>query len=50
VTETPRESNGKAVEEKRAKGKKPPGYREFEKLLKQVVNAPPMPKKVKEAG
>jgi hypothetical protein len=25
--------------------KKPPGYRKFEKLLKQVVKAPPMPKR-----
>ena len=28
--------------EKQPKPKKPPGYRKFEKLLKQVVNAPPL--------
>lgn len=31
------------VEEKE-RPKKPPGYRKFTKLLKQVVNAPPMQK------
>jgi len=35
---------GAAVEEKQPKPKKPPGYRKFEKLLKQVVNAPPLRK------
>ena len=35
----------KGAEEK-LKLKKPPGYRKFEKLLKQVVKAPPMPKKI----
>jgi hypothetical protein len=25
--------------------KKPPGYRKFAKLLKQIVKAPPMPKR-----
>jgi hypothetical protein len=24
---------------------KPPGYRKFEKLLKQIIKAPPMPRK-----
>jgi len=38
-------SNDKTVaEEKPQKRKKPPGYRAFEKLLKQVVNAPPLKK------
>ena len=39
------ERNDKAVEEERPKAKKPPGYRAFEKLLRRVVNAPPMNKK-----
>jgi hypothetical protein len=39
------EQNDKnAVEEKKPPLKKPPGYRKFEKLLKQVVKAPPMRK------
>jgi hypothetical protein len=38
------EQKDKAVEEKQPKQKKPPGYRKFEKLLKQVVTAPPMRK------
>jgi hypothetical protein len=33
-----------AAEEKQ-KPPKPPGFRRFEKLLKLVVNAPPMPKR-----
>jgi hypothetical protein len=37
------ERNDKAVVEEKPKPKKPPGYRAFEKLLKQVVNAPPLP-------
>ena len=36
--------NDKAEEEK-PQDKKPPGYRKFEKLLKQVVKAPPMRKR-----
>jgi len=44
MSEDPKE-NAKAAEEKE-KPKKPPGYRKFEKLLKQVVKAPPMPKRV----
>jgi hypothetical protein len=40
------EQNDKIVEEKKPPPK-PPGYRKFEKLLKQVVKAPPM-KRVKE--
>ncbi len=32
----------KAEEEKQERPPKPPGYRKFEKLLKQVVKAPPM--------
>jgi hypothetical protein len=35
------EQSGKA-EGKKPKPKKPPGYRNFEKVLKQVVKAPPM--------
>lgn len=30
---------------KQKKAKKPPGYRKFDKLLKQVVNAPPLRKR-----
>ena len=39
------ERNDKAVEEKRRqkpKVKKPPGYQAFDKLLRQVVSAPPL--------
>ncbi len=32
----------KVEEEKPERPPKPPGYRKFEKLLKQVVKAPPM--------
>ena len=39
------ESKDKVVEEERPKPKKPPGYRKFEKLLKQLVNAPPLRKR-----
>jgi hypothetical protein len=38
------EQSGKAEERKDPRPKKPPGYRNFEKLLKQVVKAPPMRK------
>lgn len=39
------ETKDKAVaEEKKPRPKKPRGYREFEKLLKQVVNVPPLRK------
>jgi len=38
------EPSDKAVEEKKPKPKKPPGHRKFHKLLKQVINAPPMRK------
>jgi hypothetical protein len=34
----------KGVEESKPRPKRPPGYRKFEKLLKQVVNAPPLRK------
>jgi hypothetical protein len=37
------EPKGKA--EVKERPKKPPGYRKFAKLLKQVVKAPPMPKR-----
>jgi hypothetical protein len=37
------ESKDKAEEkEQQPRAKKPPGFRKFEKLLKQVVNAPPL--------
>jgi hypothetical protein len=36
--------NEKAVEEKQPRPKKPPGYRKFAKLLKQVVSSPPLQK------
>ena len=32
----------KAVEESKSKAKKPPGMRNFQKLLRKVVKAPPM--------
>lgn len=38
------EQNEKVAEERKPPPKKPPGYRKFEKLLKQVVKAPPMKK------
>lgn len=34
----------KDAEEDRPRSKKPPGLRKFEKLLRHVVNAPPMRK------
>jgi hypothetical protein len=37
--------SGKAEESKKEKTRKPPEYRRFEKLLKQVVKAPPLPKR-----
>lgn len=43
------EQSGKAEERKSPKPKKPPGYRNFEKVLKQVVKAPPMRRKEREA-
>ena len=36
------EQNDKNVVEEKKPPPKPPGYRKFEKLLKQVVKAPPM--------
>ena len=36
--------NDKAEEEKKLTGRKPPEYRRFEKLLKQVIKAPPLRK------
>jgi hypothetical protein len=39
------EQNDKAEDRKEPKPKKPPGYRTFEKLLKQVVKAPPLKKR-----
>jgi len=41
------ESKDKDVEESKPKAKKPPGFRKFEKLLKQVINAPPLQRKPK---
>jgi len=42
------EQQDKAEEEsQQPKPKRPPGYRKFEKLLKQVVNAPPLLRKTK---
>jgi hypothetical protein len=38
------ELNDKA--EVKEPSKKPPGYRKFEKLLKQVVKAPPLRKRI----
>ena len=39
------EPNGKAEEEKKPDFKKSREYRNFKKLLKQVIKAPPMPKR-----
>jgi hypothetical protein len=46
------EQKDKAVEERHPPPKKPPGYREFEKVLKQVIKAPPLrrPKNQVEEG
>ncbi len=41
VTPTPKQ-NDKAEGRETAKPKKPPGFRKFQKLLKKVVNAPPL--------
>jgi hypothetical protein len=41
------EPNDKAVEEKPPKAKKPPEYRRFEKMLKEVLKAPPLKRTVK---
>jgi hypothetical protein len=38
------EQNDKNAVEEKNPPPKPPGYRKFEKLLKQVVKAPPMSK------
>jgi hypothetical protein len=40
----PEHTNEKAEESKPAKAKKPPEYRRFEKMLKQVLKAPPLRK------
>jgi hypothetical protein len=39
-------SEPKDKDEVKERPKKPPGYRRFEKLLKQVIKAPPIPRKV----
>jgi hypothetical protein len=36
------ERNADAVEEEPPERKRPPGYRKFEKLLRQVVKSPPI--------
>jgi hypothetical protein len=38
------------VEEEKVRPKKPPGYRQFEKLLKQVVKSPPMKRPLESDG
>ena len=40
----PERKNKVGEESPHSKPKKPPGYRKFEKLLKQVVGAPPLKK------
>jgi len=40
------EQNDKNAVEEKKPPPKPPGYRTFEKLLKQVVKAPPMKKHI----
>ncbi len=37
-----RKPNGKVEEEKPPKRKLPPGWRNFQKVLKQVIKAPPL--------
>lgn len=44
MTEQQPQPNKAEEEKEQPKPKKPTGYRRFEKLLKQVVNAPPMRK------
>jgi hypothetical protein len=39
------EKNQDKVEEKEPKRKKPPGFRAFEKLLEEVIGAPPLRQK-----
>ena len=34
--------NDKVEEEKKPKPKKPPGWRNFQKVLKQVIQSPPL--------
>ena len=46
MTDEPKE---KVAEEKPAPPK-PPGYREFERLLKLVVKAPPLPSRKSQIG
>ena len=41
---TEKEIGGKVEEEKKPKSPKPPGWRNFQKVLKVVVKAPPMRK------
>jgi hypothetical protein len=47
MSEQPKPNHDKTedIEEKHQKPKKPPGYRKFEKLLKQAVKAPAMRRK-----
>jgi hypothetical protein len=39
-----KEHKDRDAEESRPRPKKPPGYRKFEKLLEQVIKAPPIPR------
>jgi len=44
------DTHAKVEEERKPeRPKKPPGYRKFEKLLKQVIKAPPMRRTVSKA-
>lgn len=38
-------SPDKTEEEKKLEAKKPPGWRDFQKVLKQVIKSPPMRKR-----
>jgi hypothetical protein len=40
----PEPHENEKVEAKEPRPKKPPGYRKFQKLLKQVIKAPPLGK------
>jgi len=42
-------SKGKTEEENKPEAKKPPGWRNFQKVLKQVIKSPPLRKPPKPA-
>jgi hypothetical protein len=44
------EPKEKVEEERKPKPKKPPGYRNFHKLLKQVIKSPPLHRETLSSG